>query len=233
MAFEHCPWDAFTPATKGWCEARLCALVAEPANAWSNLAFVFVGLFLFWHAQKLGLWRTPFALFGISSVLIGIGSFLFHATATFWGEVLDLSSMYLFSGLMITFEVNHRRALTTTQSIVLFGAVFVTGLTVLLSFPSIGDAVFIAFTAVWALLIGPQLYRDARYRTRELRWMVLIFLTGYGLWNLDIHRVWCDPDRHWLSGHAIWHVTSAVALLLYYLHTRRVHQHLANTPHAA
>ena len=29
---------------------------------------------------------------------------------------------------------------------------------------------------------------------------------------LDVTRTFCDPDNHWLQGHAIWHVLSASAL---------------------
>ena len=31
------------------------------------------------------------------------------------------------------------------------------------------------------------------------------------LWHLDDANIWCDPDRHWISGHALWHVLNAGA----------------------
>jgi hypothetical protein len=39
-------WSAFGPATVSFCEARLGGAVAEPANAWSNMAYVAIALAL-------------------------------------------------------------------------------------------------------------------------------------------------------------------------------------------
>ena len=33
---------------------------------------------------------------------------------------------------------------------------------------------------------------------------------------LDVTRVWCDPENHWLQGHAAWHVLSAASLFALY-----------------
>ena len=39
-----CPWSDYAPATIAFCERRLCAWIVEPSNAWSNVAYVLVGL---------------------------------------------------------------------------------------------------------------------------------------------------------------------------------------------
>jgi hypothetical protein len=38
---------------------------------------------------------------------------------------------------------------------------------------------------------------------------------------LDVSRVWCEPANHWLQGHAVWHVLSALALLFTARHYAR------------
>ena len=43
---DLCPWDGLPPGTVSFCEARLCAWVAEPANAWSSLAYVLMALYM-------------------------------------------------------------------------------------------------------------------------------------------------------------------------------------------
>lgn len=50
--------------------------------------------------------------------------------------------------------------------------------------------------------------REPRYRTFALA--LGTFVVSFGVWALDISRVLCDPDRHWMSGHAVWHVLNAI-----------------------
>ena len=46
-------------------------------------------------------------------------------------------------------------------------------------------------------------------------WAALAALTAAAAFSLaDVTRAWCDPDDHWLQGHALWHVLSASALVL-------------------
>jgi hypothetical protein len=53
-----CPWDALEPGTVAFCEARVCAWVAEPSNAWSSAAYVLAAAWLAGtHAARAG--RPP------------------------------------------------------------------------------------------------------------------------------------------------------------------------------
>jgi hypothetical protein len=75
MSPTPCPWDSLTPGTVHFCEARLCAWVAEPSNAWSSVAYLLVGAYLALHAARsrdARLWAVVAA-----EVLIGLGSFAF------------------------------------------------------------------------------------------------------------------------------------------------------------
>ena len=77
-----------------------------PANPWSNLAYVLVGLYalaLGWHRRRekcpvgSGYVRhTPAMsfLFGAACCFLGAGSGLFHASLTRWGQQLDVAAMY-------------------------------------------------------------------------------------------------------------------------------------------
>ncbi|HPA41871.1 MAG TPA: hypothetical protein PKV69_07650, partial [Candidatus Hydrogenedentes bacterium] len=76
------------------------------ANTWSNLAYVLVGLY----AVVLGvndlrrkdgageghLRRRPALgiLYGVACCYLGVGSGLFHASLTHWGQQLDVAAMY-------------------------------------------------------------------------------------------------------------------------------------------
>jgi len=44
-----------------------------------------------------------------------------------------------------------------------------------------------------------------------------IFLLAFVIWTGDIKGWWCDPDNHYIQGHAIWHILNAVAIWFLYL----------------
>lgn len=45
-------------------------------------------------------------------------------------------------------------------------------------------------------------------------YLALALLAAASLANLT--RVWCDPQDHWLQGHAVWHVPTAASLYVLY-----------------
>lgn len=112
-----CPWSGLEPATISFCEERLCAWVVEPANTWSNLAYIFVGIYLLWR-QRHDL-KSSLTAFGVTSVLVGIGSDL-HGTGTRLGEILDVSAMFLISGLFVAFAAKRLWSLSDKRTISLY-----------------------------------------------------------------------------------------------------------------
>ena len=41
-----CPWSGFAPPDLKHCETNLAAWITTPANTWSNLAYIAVGVWL-------------------------------------------------------------------------------------------------------------------------------------------------------------------------------------------
>ncbi|MDB5988062.1 MAG: putative rane protein, partial [Nevskia sp.] len=87
-----------------YCERLGPGLLAEPANALSNLAF-FVAAYLLWRllARAYAGRPIPGALraLPILIALIGCGSSAYHTFAVVWAEILDV----LFIGVFIYFYV--------------------------------------------------------------------------------------------------------------------------------
>lgn len=200
-----CPWDGLAPGTVAFCEARLCAWVAEPANAWSSLAYVFAALYMARAPARSGGWAIILA-----QLTIGVGSFFFHASGTFLGELVDQTGMYLLSALLLVEAAAgpgewsaRRRGLTYAGLVV--------GSTLLnVAVRPIGIPLF-----ALQLLVGLVWQVRQGNRTREPRYRLFYgalatFGVSFGVWVLDITGVVCDPNRHWISGHAIWHVLNAI-----------------------
>lgn len=199
---ESCPWSDWAPGTVEFCEARLCEVIREPANAWSSFAYLIA-------AAAMISRRQP-ALVGLAQVLIGVGSFFFHGTGTFAGEMVDQVGMYVLSCLILAYAVGEARG-ASAQAVAIgwAGMVTASGVINLLVRP-IGIPLF---AAQLALGLGLQLRRgrgEARYR--DLHVGIGIFVVSFGIWALDISRVVCDRDLHWFSGHAVWHVLNAISI---------------------
>ena len=42
----HCPWANWSRPNIKWCEENLCQVITTPANTWSNLVYIIVGLYI-------------------------------------------------------------------------------------------------------------------------------------------------------------------------------------------
>ena len=68
-----CPWSGFTPPNVNWCEAERCAAIVNPSDAWSNLLYLLLGLWMWRVARREH--RADLARFGPASVAIAVFSF--------------------------------------------------------------------------------------------------------------------------------------------------------------
>jgi len=210
----NCPWSGYSPGTIQFCEERLCAWIAEPANTWSSLALCVAGAIILY---KDGRWRSPGGLIAISAILTGLGSVAFHATGTFVGEVLDVAAMYLISGLFLVFPLRQTFGWTFGRQAVVFIALVFTS-TALLIYTRISGIPVFALQLTIAILLELRLFVKNTGATdyTYLKAVLLLFTVAYGIWNLDFHDVVCNPQNHVLNGHAIWHLLNAGALYCYY-----------------
>lgn len=112
-------FDDYLTDPNCFCERpRRDALIAQPANTWSNLSFIVVALFISWSADaktfpNKSWWEDHdnlitnhkwfvMAYASIASFL-GPGSMFMHASFTHWGGTLDVISMFLFVGFAAVF----------------------------------------------------------------------------------------------------------------------------------
>jgi hypothetical protein len=233
-AGPDCPWHAiagFGPPNIKWCEERLCAWVNEPANAWSNLAFVLVALIVVAAARQRPLASAPLRWFAPTVALVGAASFVFHASNTYLTQLLDFLAMYLFCGLLL--GINAARlgwlAPPRVPAAVFVGAAALTGVTaVIVRWQAPIQLIVLALIA--GILVGEALcQRRTRPRPR-LRgfWLAVALLAAALACSLlDATRRWCVPDDHVLQGHAAWHVLSALSLLAAFFHYRQFDDALA------
>lgn len=209
MPHPDCPWSGFSPATASFCEENLCSWIAQPSNTWSNLPFIIAGIMIIRASSK----RSLLKALGHSAWFLGLGSAMFHATATFMFEAWDLLGMYMISGLMLTLNAaRYWQFSKARQAIIPYIMMTIMALILLVTFREIGIALFtLQITAALTLEVLIHLRDDAvdfKYAKRFIGAFILAFF----FWNMDIQKVWCDPKNHVLTGHAVWHFLNAVAI---------------------
>jgi hypothetical protein len=198
-----------------------------------------VGAYLLWRAHQQR--RSPLLLVGLTSILVGVGSFLFHSSGTFVGELFDLGGMYLIGSLMVTMEVRRFVKLPLSRLVMCFFGISAVSMLLVIAFRTVGIIVFgvqVAMvyasniywrwlarrrraSAFWASRNVPSTNHRAAY------WLGGTFLFALGIWTLDLTGVVCAPNNHIFTGHSVWHILTAVCLIFFFRH-----QEQFVTPHA-
>jgi hypothetical protein len=226
-----------------YCEAQRPGFIAQPANTWSCLAGIVVGLLIAWHAG----WRRslpaatagpslmaqdPFfpALYALVVTYSGAAAAFFHASLTAWGGKLDMASMYLFIDYWILYNLASVYGLARRT----FALSYLVATSLLLVprvvFGILGMPIFVlligAAVASEVLLSVPASVRGlGRRRTLRLdrRWLwaaLAVYVPAFAVWDVShAGHALCDPHSL-LQGHAAWHVLTALspgALYLYFL----------------
>lgn len=225
MTEPGCPWHALAahgPANIKWCEERLCTWVNEPANAWSNLAFVLVAAAI----VRLERGRSTRGLrraYAPLVALIGATSFVYHASNVWLTQVLDFLGMYLFCCLLLGLGLVRLGWLTPRALPRVFVAVVAALTLVSAAIVRHGAPIQGVVLALIVMIIAAEVAcrRRATYRLGAFLLAAALLAVALACSLLDATRVWCDPTDHVLQGHAAWHVLSALSLLAAYLHVRQ------------
>jgi hypothetical protein len=201
--------------------AALARLVREPQNTWSNLAFVLGGAWLI----SAGFRPTTRGL-GLLLIAVGIGSFLYHASATRTLRHLDVGAMYWVFLLAALFSAAawFERGRWLDQRIALF--LLLTGIAAVLltvgrNFRVLGFKPFaldVATGTAAAILLTTLAAVAWRARSGAMigRAAVTVILFGTALACQIGDRpggVFFSPGGL-LQGHAVWHVLVAAAFVL-------------------
>ena len=213
-----CPWSGFTPPNVNWCEEELCSWIVNPADTWSNLAYVVLGLFMWHAARRAG--RRDLRLFGPASIAVGVFSFAYHASYTWLLQFFDFVGMFLFCFIAIARNASRLGWIEPRHE----GRFFALGVAASSALVPVLFELGVAIQLSVALCVAVALGQEACLRRRAVgaRFSraypigLVLFATATLCSALDLSRVACDPSDHWLQGHAAWHVLSAFSLLAFF-----------------
>ena len=237
-------WSGWRPATclpgACFCEAIRPEFVRQPIDTWSNLAFVLVGLLILadvlrpssTRSNLLAQSRTYGVVYALAAVLIGLGSWFYHASLTFVGQWFDVMGMYLLGTFMVLYSAarlgSYPRRGIGMPCLRMDGGRFAAWY------------VALNFALAISLIVVPELRRylfglllvitialDVAWRRRnsivdQPRYFIAalaIYVLAQIIWTLDLNHIVCDPYSLW-QGHAVWHILTATSASLLYLYYR-------------
>jgi hypothetical protein len=211
----ECPWSSFLPPTIKYCEDNLCSYITQPSNTWSNLAFIFVGIYLILLNQKNQIKNLSYI--GPIAITTGIASYLYHASFTFLFQFFDLSSMYLFSTMILSINLKRANFISAsnqnlTQFILLFCSMGLLYIFKPFGIPIFGLQVLIGFGLEFFLFKKSK--HPVSYFFYKLT-IASLFIALFA-WFLDYKRIICNPANHLIQGHAVWHIFSSLCFLFLY-----------------
>lgn len=209
-----------------FCEQIQNGTVRQPFNAWSSVIFIPIGL---WVVRRSILDKIPSPrlspvrrhqrygfLYGGSLVILGIGSWLFHASLTYVGHFVDVTGMYFLGGFLFTYGLSRKLRQSATSFMLAYALVILPLVFVQWFHPGISRYAF-GVLIVGALGTEVILHRSLK------NWLFVGALVslglGFAIWILDEKKLLCSPSSC-LQGHAIWHVLTAVSTQFSYLYYR-------------
>lgn len=205
-----------------WCEETLCSIIAEPANTWSNLAYLVVAGWLWWFTRKdesrtLRFWAPV-------SFWVGTTSFVYHASVTFVTQVFDFWGMYFFFGLVLLLNLIRMGKLGADK---LFKTLYLSigGLTVFtvvvakLNLPVQGIVAVMLVLILLTEALASRASRAPSYRFLALSLIAVAIAFSFSASDATGAR--CDPKDHVFQGHAIWHVFGSISMAFAHLHYRQ------------
>lgn len=237
------PWRSMRPATcmpaRCFCEGVGAGIIRQPINTWSNLGFVLVGLMTLAvavrdftlapseknHNLMQSLWVYP-VIYGIATILIGIGSMLYHISLAFVWQTLDVTSMYLLTSFMLLYNVSRLCQMK--------GGLFASSyllINVALGYLAIRwphTRRYIFLVLVLGVLVSEWfVHRRGRPKMKMVYlWAAIGSLVAAGFaWAVDLVAVAglagvvCAPAGR-LQGHALWHVLMAALIGFVYFYFR-------------
>jgi len=204
-----------------YCEETICSFISEPANSWSNVAFMLVGLIVYLRSTKQQSILRSTDVYGLNLIGVGIFSFIYHLSNNFLTQYFDFLGMYSFFGLMLFAHLEFLEKIDKEKvfknfllSFIPFSIVFF--LLRVMNLPvqiSIGMVMLCCFISL--IMIVKKSRADYRYFFGALFFFALAITAQI----LDIKRVACNPHNHWFQFHALWHVFNAFgmgSLFFYY-----------------
>jgi hypothetical protein len=209
-----------------FCEASSGHFPEQVANAISSFAFIFLGIWALLSTREPVFGTRERALkpyFAVAMLFLGVSSFYYHATLSFIGQFFDIFSMYTFGLLLLLGALYRCGHVAGWLAAILFGVLTVALAVTQYLFPEARRVLFALVLLPGIVLELTRLVTGYGPRSPRARFVYVgvgALVVGYAIWLLDQNHIVCNPDSI-IQGHATWHVLTALAAYMIFLHYRQ------------
>lgn len=207
-----------------YCEETLCQFISEPANTWSNLSFILVGLaILVWYKPKPETSRFV-ELYGLNTVFVGVTSLLYHLSNNFLTQFIDFLGMYAFFGLLLLGNLELLGKIAKEKLLKIYLWSFLPYSAVFFSFRFSGIPVQLSMLLIILAGLFTKILVVKRYKIdiKLLALALSVFVVAFSCQLADINRLWCDPKNHWLQFHGLWHIFNGLGMGVLFFYFERI-----------
>jgi len=207
----HCmPNDCF-------CEGIRDGLIAQPSATLTMLPLLLLGFYILVKSSKS---KNLFPrLLGISTVVAGLGSMIFHGTMTHFGATLDWLGIYMIILTFFLWGANNLVKLTKKTTILSFLG-FVVSFTIISYFFMTWGRTILGILLTLTLLEEILILLSNKRILGNLKYYfltIVLFLSAFFLHQLDERRIICNPSSLFQL-HSIWHILIVLAVYCYYIY---------------
>jgi hypothetical protein len=194
-----------------FCEKIHINQIAQPINSFTNIFYVYVGIIILFRLKK---WDLFTILYAYIVILLGLSSFFYHATMTFFGMWLDVFSMYMYILFLIFYLIYYADILDQKKGILFYMILlFVSGIFLYQS--PLFRRILFGFYVILTLFVFYRIKNKIFINPKNFYIALAIFIISYAIWLLDYYRILCNPES-WIQGHGIWHTLNS--MVIYYLY---------------
>lgn len=198
-----------------WCEDNYSHsfYIAEWWNSWSNLPGMIIGLLAIIIGIRKGFKPVDTILGYMFVVIVFTGSFMFHATLSYVGQLLDELPMIYGS---LYFHYIACTPATRKRSLVVLIPLGVVITTVMIAFRDHPEPLQVSYGVLVVALVARSVFINRGYtglrRLSMLESSTPMFALAFILWNLD--QIFCSVLKPY-HFHAWWHVLTAVSTYMW------------------
>jgi hypothetical protein len=196
-----------------FCEAiHLDGYISQPANTFSAIFMMLFGVLVWFYSlrRKLGtslmhqsIWMGM--TYGLALMILGIGTFYYHMSLTFFGQWADIIGMYFVSTYLIIYIIAQNKKWKVSKFLMVYFIINIFLAWFGYSFPDFRRWLFgllLIYGISQVLFFGNKKWV---YEKKWLQYALVSLFFAVTIWILDITKSVCDP-KSWLQGHALWHV---------------------------
>lgn len=193
-----------------YCERIGPGLLAEPLNAFTNLAFLLAAYLASRDIKKHRISNKAWWLLPLLMAATGLGSLLFHLFANPISQMLDLVALLLYQLVFLWFYSQLLNGLSGKGRIV-FMLLFLLSVYTSSSFPHLFNGSLL-YAPTLLILLGMSVYHFIKYPSSAVNTMLATGLFTMSLVARSVDLQVCDA---WSAGtHFLWHLGNAIVMLM-------------------